>query len=892
MKNIILKYTLFIATLAFIVACSVKKDKFINRKFHSVTAEYNILYNGNLALEDGKASLVNTYKDDFWEVLPVERMPKKEDAFLPGQTKNPNFERAEEKAVKAIQKHAMNIDGLERNPEMDEAYLLLGKARYYDNRFIPALEAVNYILFKYPTSNNIYQAKVWREKIHIRMDNNEVAITNLLKLVKDKKIKGQDEVDANAMLTQAFLNSKQEDSAIVYMKKAAEGATINEEKARYQFILAQLYENAQKTDSAQLFYNQVIAMNRKAPRRYVIQAEAKKVLYFDYEKKDTLAFNEYYQKLIDNRENRPFLDVLYHYKGLYYEKLQNTTLAEKYYNKSVRSYSDDSYLVASNYRNIGEIYFDKTNYKQAGKYYDSTLLRMNDRTREYKKIKKKRDNLQEVIYLEDIATRNDSIITVVRMSPKEQGIYYGDYIKNLRKKDSLAGLKELERLELELIVNANNAANPGMNQTVDGGMKNFANPEMAMEAKKATFQSQEQATMPPSNFPQSGGSQNSNFYFYNPVTVAYGKKEFQNKWGKRAYKENWRLGSDGNSAIAGENTEDGSEDLALKSSYNPLDEKYTIPFYTNQLPTKTEAIDSIGVERNNAYFQLGVLYKEKFKIYKLAAKRLETLLKNDPEARLIIPAKYNLVKIYEEIDPAKALQLKNEFILEFPDTRYAQILQNPNTVIEDDQNPEKVFEKVYKQFQNNEIRLAKTATDTLLSSYFGEDILPKFEVLDAKISGRLEGVKVYKDKLNYVAVTYPNLKEGKEAQRILDTDIPQLEAYNFVNKETATWKILFPKEYLKEAAAENELVKILQNYIADAYRTDLKVTVDLYDFKSNFVVVHGFKSKESATMFMSVLKDYKAYKIKDAHLFVATDNYTVIQMQKRLAEYIENNPKL
>jgi hypothetical protein len=51
----------------------------------------------------------------------------------------------------------------ERNFQIDEAYLLLGKARYYDQRFIPALDAFNYILYKYPSSN-IYEAKIWRGK--------------------------------------------------------------------------------------------------------------------------------------------------------------------------------------------------------------------------------------------------------------------------------------------------------------------------------------------------------------------------------------------------------------------------------------------------------------------------------------------------------------------------------------------------------------------------------------------------------------------------------------------------------------------------------------------------------------------------------------------------------
>ena len=58
----------------------------------------------------------------------------------------------------------MNINGKEKNPQMDEAYILLGKSRYYDQRFIPALEAFNYILYKYPESDRINEAKIWREK--------------------------------------------------------------------------------------------------------------------------------------------------------------------------------------------------------------------------------------------------------------------------------------------------------------------------------------------------------------------------------------------------------------------------------------------------------------------------------------------------------------------------------------------------------------------------------------------------------------------------------------------------------------------------------------------------------------------------------------------------------
>jgi len=95
------------------VSCSRKKDKFISRNFHAVTAEFNPLFNGYNALEEGRTSLNDNYFDNYWDILPIERMQISEEIMLPGQSKNENFTRAEEKATKAIQKHSMNIKGKE-----------------------------------------------------------------------------------------------------------------------------------------------------------------------------------------------------------------------------------------------------------------------------------------------------------------------------------------------------------------------------------------------------------------------------------------------------------------------------------------------------------------------------------------------------------------------------------------------------------------------------------------------------------------------------------------------------------------------------------------------------------------------------------------------------------
>ena len=100
-------------------SCSRKKDTFVTRNFHAVTAEFNALFNGGEALIDGNEELATTYRDNFWEVLPVERFEIKEAILKPGEKGNPNFNRAEEKAAKAIQRHSIYLNGKEYNPQID-----------------------------------------------------------------------------------------------------------------------------------------------------------------------------------------------------------------------------------------------------------------------------------------------------------------------------------------------------------------------------------------------------------------------------------------------------------------------------------------------------------------------------------------------------------------------------------------------------------------------------------------------------------------------------------------------------------------------------------------------------------------------------------------------------
>ncbi|MGI9532299.1 MAG: tetratricopeptide repeat protein, partial [Lutimonas sp.] len=185
MKKDIKRFLFYSIPILLAVSCSTKKDNWVSRTSHSVTAKYNILYNGNIAFDEAKSQLDNQYEDNFWERLPIEPL-KIEEAIipLPGQGSNneteaQGFDKAEEKAVKSIQKHSMVIDGYEKNNQIDEAYLLLGKSRYYLQRFIPALEAFTFGIENYPNANLYRETKIWKAKAHIRIQNEKLAIETL-----------------------------------------------------------------------------------------------------------------------------------------------------------------------------------------------------------------------------------------------------------------------------------------------------------------------------------------------------------------------------------------------------------------------------------------------------------------------------------------------------------------------------------------------------------------------------------------------------------------------------------------------------------------------------------------------------------------------------------------
>ena len=824
--------------------CSTKKDAFVNRNWHALNTKFNVLYNGNLAFDQGRSQLNTSYRDNYWEILPVERMQVSGEVRLDSEDNNPNFVRAEEKATKAIQMHSMDIQGVERNPQTDEAFLLLGKARYFDERYIPALEAFNYILRRFEESNKLNEARIWREKTNLRLGYEELTLQNLKKLFKYDVLSDQEYADARAVMSQAYINLKALDTAVQQLKTAAAYTKKNEEKGRYYFIIGQLFNRLGHPDSADIAFDKVIDLNRKIPRVYLINAHLEKIRNAQESGIGSNELLAYLTRLEENRENRPYLDKIYRQLGEFHRHNGSDSLALMYYNKSLAATENEPFLNSLNYNDLAEYYFDRNDYRDAGSYYDSVLLNLPENSRTYRRVRKKRTNLDDVIKYEEVVQYTDSVLFLHEMSGVEREIYFQVYI------DSLRLAEEAEQQKKE--------------QQARAGLEFFSQSK--------------------------GGKENQGkFYFYNITSLGYGKNEFRAKWGDRELEDNWRWSNKSRilpDASAGAVAETGAQTEQLMDS-----EKYSLEYYLSRVPDDPRVIDSLSRERNFANYQLGLIYKEKFKEPMLAAARLERVLNSDPEERLVLPSKYNLYKIYQEVGSPLQESMKQDILQNHPESRYAAILNDPDIRLSTLENsPDARYAELFKTFREQEYLRVITGAEQSINQFEGDPIVPKLELLKANAIGRLQGFDEFREALNYVALNYPNTEEGIQAQKIVDEQIPKLQNREFSDatgaRGTGNWKVVFPFKRFRHAEAlalKEELGKIL---VELKYTNE--VSLDIYNLEEEFVVVHGFPSKEFALGYAELLKKNPDYRIDRENFVILSSNYKVVQVHKNLDEYRSN----
>lgn len=677
-----------------------------------------MFYNGQLAYEKGLDKVQETFVDDYREMLPIEPFSFYAEQKL-GEEVTPigqeDFERAEEKAVKAIQKHSMLIGGEERNSQIDEAYLLMGKSRYFTKRFGPALEAFEYIIKNYPTASLIYETVIWRAKSNIHLGNTEFGKKALKRLLKSPKLSPESRQQAEIGVVMALEKNKDSLEPIIkHLENAIKALEKGSVASRVAFVLGQAYAKNGDIEASDKAFDKVIEMP-KGLYKFKVQAKLEKINNH-IDELSTEQFLKKINKLIFVTKNRPYIGGLLYEKGLIYEATDSIKLAKQFFTQSIQSSKRDVNQKMLSYEKLGDISYDEKRYPIAKSYYDSLVdVSKNKKSKTVIRIKRKSKSLEKIVVIETEATENDSLLRIASFSDDKAKSFFENHIKKVKEQEKKQRVKELKELA---------------------------------KLNKVAF------------------DDNTDWYFYNNSQRVKGKADFVELWKIRTRNKSWYAKSLSRKRIL---TEEKTDTLVVvkKEEVN----RYKVGYYLTKINKDPRFLDSISKSRNLNYYELGNAYYNQLGEKELAVNKLQKMIGFNPTDDLKIGAYYRLYKIFEESeDKLKSENYKNKLLVEFPNSSFTNLVLNNNTDNIDKRVDayQECYEVIYELYLLNSIEAAQQEIKEALVQYGNSPLAAKYALLNAFLSAKTSGKDVFNNLLKEIKLRYPNTVEAKKAQQILN----------------------------------------------------------------------------------------------------------------------------
>src|ERR1035437_2426538 len=410
-KNIRLLFLLFATCYLLLTGCSQKKNTFTSRTFHNLTAHYNGLFWANVNLQEAIASIEKGHKDDYNKILPVAKYADEKVA----KANYPQLDKAIEKTNKMIQYHSMLIKGHEYCRWIDDNYMTMGMAHFYKRDYYAALLVFDYVVKMFSETPTKYDAFLWIVRTNNQM-NSVIKTGPILDVLKhDSKLPKRLKGEYFSVLSDYYLRTEEYKKAVDALNKAVPFAKTKNVRARYIYILAQLYEQEGNLQKASEFYGDCARLH---PPSYELgfNAQLSKARTFQVENgADTKDLKRELTKMLKDEKNKDYRDQIYYALGDLSARENDIPTAIKLFKSSARTSVANVQQKALSYLRIADIYFDQHTYKLAGSYYDSTMTFLSKDYKNYEQIKNKKESLASLIKNIKIIDREDSLLKVAKM---------------------------------------------------------------------------------------------------------------------------------------------------------------------------------------------------------------------------------------------------------------------------------------------------------------------------------------------------------------------------------------------------------------------------------------------------------------------------------------------
>ncbi|WP_340111771.1 tetratricopeptide repeat protein [Maribellus mangrovi] len=891
MKRLFLHTTIFIFLVAVFAGCSTEKNTRASRTFHNVTSKYNIYFNAKESVKAGLASVDERIENDYTHILPIY---KESDPSAVRMVKS-DMDYAVAKCSKLIEIHSITkkpkrkkrrtrkyqefASQEEFNKWIDDSYLLMGKAYFYQQNYYAAIDNFSYVVRKYPQEETASEAQVFLIRAYTELERyieaNEVI--QAVQTYEDFPKKYEREL----ALATANYYMKQEEygNAIKMLDIAIQKTFWRKDKARYQYIIAQLYKEMGENEKALEAFRTVARTSPDYAMAFNAKINSAGVFSGEGNAED---LRKELNKMLRDKKNIDFRDQIYFALGNLDLREGDREEAKEDYKKSVASSFKNQYQRAFSAITLADLYFEDQEYRGAQSYYDSAMIIIDDTYPDYKNVEARYTNLTHLVDNLLIVEREDSLQKVAQMPEKER-------------EELIARLMQEEQERQR------NMENLAMQGARSQGYYRSNRYRMGM-----------------------GSSGGGGWYFYNPQTVSYGKVSFQQQWGRRQLEDDWRR-SNKNTV-----TEYNEEELVQNEEEEQrVEDPLKKEFYTQDLPL-TDSLMAVSHEKiRDALYNAGKIFKSEFEDYQRSAECFEDLNKRYPKNIYLLSAYFDLYDLYELMgDKEKANYYRDLLISDFPDSKYAQYLLNPNFFVEMEARLDslnRLYQETFASYKHGQYRNVLSLVDEMKAMKPDSVIIPKIDFMQAIAQGTQTDVHQFEALLKGYLQIYPDKEPSPLATEILTliedstlADYQKLVEMGYINEEIQNEELLernaiddefggkftyeedllhyfviaYPRKDEKKIDL-NRLKFDIANYNIDHYtKVDYDIETENLNEEMAFVVVRSMSNKENALIYHgSIIRRAPVFQaLKDVqylNFVISSTNYRTVKTDESITDYLK-----
>ncbi|MDP4761333.1 MAG: hypothetical protein NWR96_06840 [Crocinitomicaceae bacterium] len=849
--------------LVLLGACSTETNTFVNRTYHYTTARFNGHFNAQELLRVSLKTYNGSRVDDFYGILPINPLPNESE--VKGML--PAIDTAVSKCSKVILNHSMpSAENMfykqaEYNTWIDETWLTVGQALFYRRDYDRALSNFQFVKRFFAKDPSTYTAELWIAKIYIEQRKfadaklildglNEIAQLQKKKTIKDyipflnKKEKSEGpEMNTSLQFdihkTYADLSLKRNDfeEAINGLVLAIEKCKNGKEKARLNFILAQLYQRANQFPEAEKCFSK--AMKAAAPFDISFNARLNRAMVGGGERlaKDL-------KRMLRDAKNAGFKDQIFYAMAMVEINRNDQEKAKSYLTESAFFSTTNKRQKAMSYEKLGDLSFNTKDYVSAQKYYDSSARFINEDYPNGDLVKNKAIKLADLVKAIETANFEDSVQRIAKMTEKDRE----DFLKET--------LKEMKRDQQR---------------------------RKEQEAAKLLALQQNQAP--------TGVVNNSNkFIFNNPKLREDGYNEFRKLWGQRENEDDWRRSDKIVMNIAANPSE---QDSSLVTNDSPLEnDSLSIETLLKNIPLTDSAYAQSEERLLEALYSAGVLYKEVLGEMDLAAAQFQAILDKQQTNMTDLSAAFQLYKLNEGTDQAEVF--KKHILKNYPNSDAANYFRDPDfyvkqkeSALKDQQKYLKLLEKYNQESFSQVLAESQLIVDNDLSNAYRAEYM----LLNALAFGQLnENKQDLVPRLTRIVEEKPKSDQATRAKEMLDIIKNGYSKSVPVNFDKKSIFIDVPNavQYVIVLLDTDEDIEEARNAISDfsgkGFKlAKVKVSQKMTLNETNFILVQEFQTAKIASEYIN------AYKAGFEYLDDFQNNKIYIINQENLKKLIETS---